>query len=130
MRPVRSDVPANGSRQIGTCPVAVRLARAWFFSHDSVAAMRLLPSLVCVSILAVGCDGSPVNPDPDAGREQDAGTMTDAGYDAGPPFACTEPTRLDAVLDDTVSVMFDTAMTETRPRDLGLACGNLEGELR
>ena len=75
-------------------------------------------------VLALGaCDGDP--------PEMDAGT--DAGpppVDAGPPLACTSPTVLEANLAGPVSVTFDTSMTETRPRDLGLGCGNDEAELR
>ena len=38
--------------------------------------------------------------------------------------------QIDGVVDDSVTVMLDTAMTETRPRDLGLHCGNASGEVR
>lgn len=34
------------------------------------------------------------------------------------------------MLGEAVSVFLDTSMTRSRPRDLGLACGNVEAELR
>ncbi len=81
-------------------------------------------SALLLSLGLAACDGTP--PQPDAGNP-----VPDAGPpDAGPPLACTDPTPLDAVRGDTVSVMFNTSMTETRPRDLGLQCGNVEAELR
>lgn len=85
-------------------------------------------SPLLLSLALVACDGAA--PVVDAGH--DAGTaMSDAGPpDAGPPLACTDRRRLDGVLGETVSTMFDTRMTETRPRDLGLGCGNVEAELR
>ncbi|MBX3275161.1 MAG: hypothetical protein KF729_33155 [Sandaracinaceae bacterium] len=78
---------------------------------------------VLLASLAGACDG--VAPASDGG-------LLDAsvGLDAGPSFTCSEVTPLDAILDATVRVTFDTAMTETRPRDLGLVCGNTEAELR
>ncbi|MCA9610668.1 MAG: hypothetical protein KC619_33965 [Myxococcales bacterium] len=82
-------------------------------------------SLLITSILALalaGCDGSPPG--------TDAGVDAAVEEDAGPPLTCATVTQLTGVLDDTVSVTFDTAMTETRPRDLGLGCGNDEAELR
>ncbi len=82
-------------------------------------------SLLMTSILALalaGCDGG--------GGDGDGGLDAGAGDDAGPAFTCTDVMQLTGVLDDTVTVTFDTAMTETRPRDLGLACGNTEAELR
>lgn len=84
--------------------------------------------VLALALGLVACDGGP-SPDPDAGQP-DAGPPDAGPPDAGPPLACSETMRLDAVLDDTVSVMLDTTMTETRPRDLGLFCGNVEGELR
>lgn len=61
--------------------------------------------------------------------------MSDAGTDAaipdaGPPLACSTTTRVTPALDEVVTVMFDTRTTTTRPRDLGLACGNSDPELR
>lgn len=82
-------------------------------------------SLLSVSFLALAlgaCDGG--------GAGGDGGLDAAGGGDAGAPFTCAEVTQLTGILDDTVSVTFDTAMTETRPRDLGLACGNTEAELR
>ncbi|MCB9595407.1 MAG: hypothetical protein H6719_21990 [Sandaracinaceae bacterium] len=82
-------------------------------------------SLLLSCLLVLGaCDGG-------GGSGDDGGL--DAGealVDAGPPLACATMTPLMGVLDDTVSVTFDTSMTETRPRDLGLGCGNDEAELR
>ena len=88
---------------------------------------RTSSSLLALVMVLSACDGA-VPADPDAGPPdggQDAGPP-----DGGPPLTCTETTRVDGVLDDTVTVMLDTTMTETRPRDLGLSCGNVEGELR
>jgi hypothetical protein len=83
-------------------------------------------SPLVLSIALVACDGAA--PMMDAGH--DAG-LPDAGPpDAGPPLACSDLTPLDGVLGETVSVMLDTSMTETRPRDLGFSCGNVESELR
>lgn len=82
-------------------------------------------SLLMTSILALGlagCDGGTPG--------TDGGVDAAIEEDAGPPLTCANVMQLTAVLDDTVSVTFDTAMTETRPRDLGLACGNTEAELR
>lgn len=88
--------------------------------------MRVLRSLCFIALLSA-CDSAPLPP-------ADSGALdggTDAGPpDGGPPLACARTTSLDAVLDDTVSVMIDTRMTETRPRDLGLTCGNTESALR
>lgn len=84
----------------------------------------LLLVSVTTSIAIVGCgETPPVDPTPDA-------SMEDAGADAGLPLTCTTTTPLTPVMGETVSAMFDTTMTETRPRDLGLGCGNPEAELR
>lgn len=81
-----------------------------------------LSSSVLLSILVFGC-GSPPPVQPDGG--------TDGGEpDAGTPFACDQARPIDGVLDDVVTVMLDTTMTTSRPRDLGLSCGNTEGEVR
>lgn len=82
-------------------------------------------ALLSLSGALTACDATPA--------ASDGGTdasMPDGGQDGGPPFACAETTRLDGVLGETVTLMFDTTMTETRPRDLGLTCGNPEGQLR
>lgn len=42
---------------------------------------------------------------------------------------CDAPTRVEGVLGTPSVVMFDTSMTETRPRDLGLACGNVSARI-
>lgn len=76
-------------------------------------------------VALVACGGD--TPTSDAGVDA---SEPDTGVDAGPPLTCTSATPLDGVLGDTVSVMFDTRMTEERPRDLGIDCGNPEGELR
>lgn len=83
-----------------------------------------LASLGCLVLLVISACGAPP-PAVDAG--------TDAGpppADGGPPFACARPTVVEGILGDIVSVSFDTAMTTTRPRDLGIYCGNPEGEIR
>ncbi|HJL18752.1 MAG TPA: hypothetical protein RMH99_24030 [Sandaracinaceae bacterium LLY-WYZ-13_1] len=92
---------------------------------DSLPRTALFPSLaLCMALGA--CDGEPEPPD--AGPMIDAGI--DAAVDAGPPLTCTDVMRLEPAVDGTASVMLDTSMTETRPRDLGLSCGNNEAELR
>lgn len=83
-------------------------------------------SVLLLAAAVAACDGDPPG-DPDAGHAD--GSQPDPG-DAGPPLACSHKHRLDAVFDGTVSIMLDTRMTETRPRDLGLYCGNVEAELR
>lgn len=73
----------------------------------------------------------------------DAGDTSDVGVDAapdaepdapepdvGPPLTCATSTRVEGVMGETVSVELDTRTAETRPRDLGLACGNTSYELR
>lgn len=55
---------------------------------------------------------------------------TDAFVPTPDPCDPAEITTIDGVLGDTVSVDFDTTMTMTRPRDLGLRCGNASGEVR
>lgn len=57
---------------------------------------------------------------------------TDAG---APPadaatYTCDRTMRVDGVMDAPVTVMLDTSTTPELPRDLGLACGNPEAELR
>jgi hypothetical protein len=89
--------------------------------------MRFSSPLV-LSLALVACDGAA--PVMDAGQDGGIAIPDSGPPDAGPPLACTDRRRLDGVLGDTVSVMFDTRMTETRPRDLGLNCGNVEAELR
>lgn len=84
-----------------------------------------LRSAFVLSILALGlaaCDGG--------GGGDDAGVGDAALPDAGQPLTCTVVTQLTGVIDSMVSVMLDTTMTEERPRDLGLTCGNPEAELR
>lgn len=81
-----------------------------------------LSSSALLSILVFGC-GSPPPVQPDGG--------TDGGEpDAGPPFACAQTRPLAGVLGETVTMMLDTTMTTSRPRDLGLSCGNTEGAVR
>lgn len=54
----------------------------------------------------------------------------DADAETPPPFACEVPTVVDGLLGDTVSTSFDTTATESRPHDLGWACGNTGFALR
>lgn len=85
------------------------------------------PSTILLSLVLLAACGESPQPNDDAGpvNPPDAGPR-----DAGPPLACSETRRVDGVLGETVTVMFDTRMTETRPRDLGLTCGNTDPELR
>jgi hypothetical protein len=66
-------------------------------------------------LAAAGCDGAPATPD---ARPEEP--------DAGTPFACAAPTVVDLALGETRTVMLDTSTTTSRPRDLGLFCGNWE----
>lgn len=98
------------------------------YAFPRMLPIRLLHVLCALSLLTlVGCDDPPAQVD--AGMS-DAGPLDAGPPDAGPPLTCADVTVMEGVLGDTVSVMFDTRMTETRPRDLGLTCGNVEGELR
>lgn len=45
------------------------------------------------------------------------------------PDPCTTPTRVMGAMGTPSRVMLDTTMTESRPRDLGLACGNVGARL-
>lgn len=83
---------------------------------------RAFPSLIVMLSLAA-CGGTTPAP-------VDAGTDAPPPPDGGPPFACELARRVDGVLGDTVTVMLDTTMTTSRPRDLGLSCGNVESEVR
>lgn len=64
----------------------------------------------------------------------DAGGMTpdvpEVLPDVPPPiFACDGDNEvINGVIGETVTVMFDTTMTDERPRDLGVRCGNPSGE--
>jgi len=86
--------------------------------------MRWMASLL---VLAAACgddDASPV----DAGVASDAGPPlpTDGGTpDAGPDYVCDVVVALAGELG-TVSVDASTDDVATAPRDLGLACGNVE----
>lgn len=93
------------------------------------ASPSLLASIALAALTVVGCDDGTPPMDPDAGDMLDAGPP-DSGYDAGPPLSCTDITRVEPTMGATESVMFDTSMTATRPRDLGVACGNTDPELR
>ena len=83
------------------------------------------------SLAAVGCGGPVVEVD---AAVADASSAPDGGTDAFVPIpdSCDmgELTAVDGVMGETVSVDFDTTMTTTRPRDLGLRCGNPSGEVR
>ncbi|MGF1465280.1 MAG: hypothetical protein ACFCGT_04030 [Sandaracinaceae bacterium] len=71
-------------------------------------------------IVASGC-GSGGNPTGDGGVPDD-----DGGGVVETPFACSAPVTLEGILDETVSVTVDTEVDGLRPRDLGLACGNVD----
>jgi hypothetical protein len=79
----------------------------------------------CLVALLAAC-GSPPLP----AADPDAGTAESPDAYAGPPLSCATTTRLEGVIGAPMRVSFDTAMTMTRPRDLGLACGNSEPALR
>jgi len=84
--------------------------------------------LALSGLTLVGCGSTP--PSGADGGVDDAGNPDAGPPDAGPPFECTDATRVDGMMDGTVQVMFDTSMTETRPRDLGLGCGNTSPSAR
>ena len=78
-------------------------------------------------------DGGPTDGRPDG--MADSGTpdsgMRDMGVpEMGPPdmgaFVCAGQIEVEGNLDDSAVVAFDTSMTELRPRDLGLLCGNTD----
>lgn len=112
--------------------------------HPRLVFSKTFVPIFCVAVTACSESTEPADAGfPDAGTVDtgpvdigvDAGTPDmgepDMGTpDAGPPFACEQPMRVDGVLDQAVSVMLDTTMTETRPRDLGGNCGNTASELR
>lgn len=97
----------------------------------SFAFFACLLALAGCALLAVGCGGPA--PAVDAATA-DAFVAADGGTDAFVPVpdSCdmAELTTLDGLMGDTVSADFDTTMTMTRPRDLGLRCGNASGEVR
>lgn len=76
-----------------------------------------------------GCDG-PAAPIIDANFPDvvypDAAIVHPVDERADP---CEAPMRVTGTLDGPTSVMLDTTMTETRPRDLGLLCGNPEARV-
>lgn len=90
--------------------------------------------------------GSDTGSQDDLGGMEDMGTgMIDMGQpdmgepDLGPEdmgpldmgaFSCAEPETLTGVLDGEVSIVVDTSVTELRPRDLGLLCGNTSPTVR
>jgi hypothetical protein len=96
-----------------------------------------LSSFACLSIALsltgaglLGCDPPVASVD---AATPDAFAPVDAGSDAFVfPDSCdmAEITTIDGVMGDTVSADFDTTMTTTRPRDLGLNCGNAGAEIR
>jgi hypothetical protein len=118
------------SRRCLTTEPCSRAERACYTGRQvSLMASRslaLVPvSCVLLASSLVGCDPAVV---PDAGT--DAPVMRDAGPPP-PPYTCEgTPTRVTGVLGATESVTFDTTMTTTRPRDLGLRCGNASAEVR
>ena len=96
------------------------------------ARLRLVLSLLAPPVLSLvaiaGCDSSTPMMGNDAGAP-----MPDAGRDAGPPpppYSCEEAHVVMGALGSTQTERYDTSMTMTRPRDLGLTCGNVEAEVR
>ena len=91
----------------------------------SLPVRSLALSLGLVPLALSGCETPPA---------PDAGSDAPVAFDAGPPpppYTCEgEPTVLEGVLGATETVEFDTRMTDERPRDLGLACGNTEAAIR
>lgn len=88
--------------------------------RTSLMSLGVLP----LGALAIGC-GSPATPPIDASFPD--AVLPDAAIvhpvdDRGDP--CDAPMRVMGAMGTPSTVMFDTTMTETRPRDLGLACGN------
>ena len=103
----------------------------------------LLALLVALLTVACSDDGSSGSAQTDTGMTEadtgvadtamEADTATEADTaepDTAPPYTCATSTTLEGMFEGTVSVTLDTSMTEERPRDLGLACGNTGAELR
>ncbi|GAB4204450.1 MAG: hypothetical protein OHK0013_19420 [Sandaracinaceae bacterium] len=81
----------------------------------------LARSLGGVVALATGCGGTPA-PEPIDATFPDAAIVFP---DASATDPCDAPTRVTGTLGTPTEVMLDTTMTDERPRDLGLACGNV-----
>jgi hypothetical protein len=94
------------------------LARAW---SSSVA----LSSIVLGSTVALGCGEPAPIPPIDATFPDAAIVHPDAGPISDP---CDDVMRVTGSLTEVTEVMLDTSMVETRPRDLGLTCGNVTAQ--
>jgi hypothetical protein len=95
-----------------------QLLSSLFSSLSSTSSFTLALSL---GGLATGCGSTPASEPIDA-------TFPDAAIvfpDASAPDPCDAPTRVTGTLGMPTEVMLDTSMTDARPRDLGLACGNV-----
>ena len=100
--------------------------------RQHLRSISLFASVLALGGGALGGCGNPPAPQVDAAVNPDASMPADVGVDAFVPDSCEmdEITRVDGVMGDVVAVDFDTTMTTTRPRDLGLRCGNAGGEVR
>ncbi len=79
-----------------------------------------------LALLALsGCEEPPTQVLPDATYPDAAIVFADAGPESDP---CDSPMRVTASLDAPVEVTLDTSMLDTRPRDLGLSCGNVTAQ--
>lgn len=83
-----------------------------------------IPALASAAVSMAGC-GSPATPPIDASFPD--AVLPDAAIvhpvdDRGDP--CDAPMEITGTMGMPSTVMLDTTMTDTRPRDLGLACGN------
>lgn len=84
-----------------------------------------LSSLVIGYALAQGCGGPGEEPALDAAVPDAVIVFPDGGPVIDP---CDAPIRVTGSLDEVVEVTLDTTMVDARPRDLGLACGNVTAQ--
>ncbi len=77
------------------------------------------------AVLAAGCGEPAPLPPIDATFPDAAIVHPDAGPVSDP---CDDAMRVTGSLTEVTEVMLDTSMIETRPRDLGLTCGNVTAQ--
>jgi hypothetical protein len=90
-------------------------------SISSTPSRALALSLGGLGALAAGCGSTPA-PEPIDATFPDAAIVFPEENVTDP---CDAPMRVTGTLGMASEVMLDTTMSDTRPRDLGLACGNV-----